>query len=450
MWPLFFESGLVFVALYLLWQMTVLVGGLEAAPPDLLRLGAAAIPLPLALRLGQSTRQRFSGSPHQEIVISAVLNLGLACVSAAVILMVYGVRGITVAAVLAEGAVALPLVSEAGRIVAVRLRLPGFTQERILVYGEDRLANQVVRHITDHTAGGFTLVGFISDKTDAQAAMTGPVAMLPQQPGGIESLTPSEVDRIVVAMKEKRGRLPVQRLLDLRVQGVQIEDYNAFLERSSGRISVDSLLPSALIFSDGFRSSPLLDAIKRLLDFALSLVLLVLASPLMLLTAFLVKLDSRGPVFYTQIRSGKDGAPFRMIKFRSMVPDAEKGRAIWAQEDDPRVTRVGYFIRKYRIDELPQIINVLRGEMSFVGPRPERPEFVRQLEEEIPFYTLRKYVRPGLTGWAQVKYRYGASSEDTLEKLKYDLFYIKMATPLMDLWICLFTIKVVLLGSGAR
>ncbi len=448
--PFLFEGTLVFGVLYLLWLVTISTSGLSGSTIDLGRLAVAAVPLALVLRLGQTTRRRFSGSPHQEIVLSSVLNLGLACVSAAIILMVYGVRGVTVAVVLAEGAFVLPLVSEGGRIAAEHLRLPGFTRERILVYGEGAMAADLLSHVSRNAADNYTLVGFVSDDPESCQTAVDIDSQLPLHVAGIDAIPANEVDRIVIALKEKRGRLPVRQLLNLRVQGVPIEDYTSFVERSTGRISVESLLPSWLIFNEGFKTSPALAGVKRALDFSLSLLLLVCTLPLMLLTAVVIKIDSEGPVFYTQTRSGKDGRPFRMIKFRSMVQNAESGGAQWAKEDDPRVTRVGTFIRKYRIDELPQVMNVLRGDMSFVGPRPERPEFVHELEQEIPYYTLRKFVRPGLTGWAQVKYRYGSSAEDTMEKLKYDLYYIKTGTPLMDLWICLFTIKVVLLGTGAR
>jgi exopolysaccharide biosynthesis polyprenyl glycosylphosphotransferase len=211
------------------------------------------------------------------------------------------------------------------------------------------------------------------------------------------------------------------------------------------------MLPSWLIYSEGFKVSTMRTFLKRVTDLSHSIVLLIVSAPIMLLTAILVKLESRGPVLYRQARLGRYGEEFQVLKFRSMRQDAEKKSGpTWAQENDPRVTRVGRIIRKLRIDELPQLINVLRGEMSFVGPRPERAHFVRQLEEKIPYFGLRMTMRPGITGWAQVEHGYGASDEDALEKLKYDLFYIKNNNLLLDLLIVLKTIKVVLLGSGAR
>jgi sugar transferase (PEP-CTERM system associated) len=262
---------------------------------------------------------------------------------------------------------------------------------------------------------------------------------------------PRRADRILVALDEKRGKLPLEPLMELRLAGLEIEDTTSFIERTSGRLAVETMLPSWLIFSDGFKTSPIRLAAKRMMDLLLSLILLVVSAPVVLVTAVLIRLDSRGPVFYRQKRMGSGGREFQLLKFRSMVQDAE-GRSgpTWARADDPRITRVGRLLRNLRIDEIPQLINVFRGEMSFVGPRPERRHFVEQLERRIPYYRLRMSARPGITGWAQVQYRYGASEEDAVEKLKYDLYYIKNCNALFDLWIALKTIKVVLMGSGAR
>jgi sugar transferase (PEP-CTERM system associated) len=267
----------------------------------------------------------------------------------------------------------------------------------------------------------------------------------------LEQWSLGRVDRIVVALDEKRGKLPIQELMRLRLSGLEIEDATSFFERASGKLAVETMLPSWLIFSDGFRASPLRRAGKRIADIGVSLVLLILAAPIMIVTALLIMAESGGPVLYRQRRMGRGGIDFDMLKFRSMVQDAEKKSGpTWAGHDDPRVTRVGKILRKLRLDELPQLINVLRGQMSFVGPRPERRHFVEQLEKEIQYYSLRTTVRPGITGWAQVQYRYGATVEDAREKLKYDLFYIKNSNALYDLWIMLKTVKVVLTASGAR
>ncbi|MBV9249025.1 MAG: exopolysaccharide biosynthesis polyprenyl glycosylphosphotransferase [Acetobacteraceae bacterium] len=240
-------------------------------------------------------------------------------------------------------------------------------------------------------------------------------------------------------------------LLDGKLRGLRIFDERTFCERHLGRIDLDSVDENWLLFADGFVSGHLGDTVKRGLDIASSLCLLVLTLPLMLITAALIKLDSPGPVFYRQSRVGFDGKPFTLLKFRSMALDAEAGgKPRWAQVRDPRITRVGSFIRPMRIDELPQLLNVLRGEMSMIGPRPERPHFVEQLARVIPFYHHRAYVKPGLTGWAQVNYPYGASVEDAREKLAYDLYYVKNRNLLLDLLILVSTIRVILFREGAR
>ena len=258
------------------------------------------------------------------------------------------------------------------------------------------------------------------------------------------------VDRIVVALDERRGKLPVEQLLFCRLKGIRIDEGCAFIEDISARLSVDRLYPSDLIFSDGFRRSLIIRRVKRGVDVLCSSVGLLFFSPLLLVIAAAIRCESAGPVFYRQERVGEDGLPFSMLKFRSMVVDAEKNGPVWAAENDDRVTRVGRVIRKLRLDEIPQMINVLKGEMSLVGPRPERPVFVQQLQKEIPFYFHRHTVKPGITGWAQIYHPYGASREDAQEKLKYDLYYIKHMNLLLDIKIILETVKVVLLGRGAR
>ena len=273
--------------------------------------------------------------------------------------------------------------------------------------------------------------------------------------GGIDDIdrlvADRHVDRIVVGLTDRRGRLPIEPLLRAKLSGVRVEDATTTYERLTGKILIDDLKPSWLIFSDGFRASRGTRFVKRMLDLSLSLIGFILASPLMLLTALAVKLDSPGPALYSQERVGENGRVFSIYKFRSMRIDAEQaGAPIWATDKDPRVTRVGRVIRLTRLDELPQLWNVLNGDMSFVGPRPERPFFVAQLAREIPFYMQRHAVKPGATGWAQVKYRYGSSIEDAMEKLRYDLYYIKHLSVFFDLTIVLDTVKVILFGKGAK
>lgn len=258
------------------------------------------------------------------------------------------------------------------------------------------------------------------------------------------------VDRIIVALDERRGQFPLEQLLFCRLKGIRVEDGVAFTEQFAGKLSVENLHPSSLIFSDGFKRSAIFKQMKRGIDILASAVILALFSPAILMIALAIKLDSKGPILYRQERVGEDGKIFRLVKFRSMRVDAEENGPVWTKVDDQRITRVGRVIRKLRFDEIPQMINVFEGDMSFVGPRPERPFFVGQLEREIPYYSQRLVIKPGVTGWAQICYPYGASREDALEKLKYDLFYIKHMSMFFDLNIIFETVKIVLLGKGAR
>jgi sugar transferase (PEP-CTERM system associated) len=240
-------------------------------------------------------------------------------------------------------------------------------------------------------------------------------------------------------------------LLRIKTAGVHVNDFSSFMERETGRVDLDTVNPSWLIFSDGFSSGRAVSsAAKRIFDVLASGVLLLASFPLILLFALLVKLDSKGPAFFRQTRVGLYGQPFDVIKLRSMRADAEAQGAKWAETNDPRITRIGRFIRKVRIDELPQAWSVLKGEMSFVGPRPERPQFVEDLEDKLPYYAERHMVKPGITGWAQINYPYGASIEDSRHKLEYDLYYAKNYTPFLDLLILLQTLRVVLWHEGAR
>ncbi|AXJ94762.1 MULTISPECIES: TIGR03013 family XrtA/PEP-CTERM system glycosyltransferase [unclassified Sphingomonas] len=274
--------------------------------------------------------------------------------------------------------------------------------------------------------------------------------------GDIPNLAAHVIDRnateVVLALEERRNALPLKDLLRVRTTGVAVSEISTFLERETGRIDLNSVNPSWLIFSDGFSSGRMVSGVvKRAFDVAASLLLLVLTLPVIVAAAVAIKLESRGPAFYRQRRVGLYNQPFEILKLRSMRQDAEvAGQAVWAEKDDPRITRIGRFIRKVRIDELPQTWTVLKGEMSFVGPRPERPQFVAQLEEQLPFYAERHMVKPGITGWAQINYPYGASIEDARHKLEYDLYYAKNYSPFLDLLILLQTLRVVLWPTGAR
>jgi sugar transferase (PEP-CTERM system associated) len=295
----------------------------------------------------------------------------------------------------------------------------------------------------------YRLVGFVKERDDVPAVRQHDILGTPED---IDRIIHSRhVDRIVVGLTDRRGRLPIEQLLRAKLSGVRVEDATTTYERLTGKILIDDLKPSWLIFSDGFRASRGTRFIKRMLDLALSILLGLLTLPLMVLTAIAVKLDSAGPAVYSQERVGENGRVFNIFKFRSMRADAEEdGQPVWAREKDDRVTRIGRLIRLTRLDELPQLWNVMRGDMSFVGPRPERPFFVEQLAREIPFYMQRHAVKPGITGWAQVKYRYGSTVEDAMEKLRYDLYYIKHLSIVFDLTIVLDTVKVILFGKGAQ
>lgn len=338
-------------------------------------------------------------------------------------------------------------------LVADRLLLNSFLgssafRRRVMVLGAGDRA-QRLRELGDKPESGFAIVAYIAMNEDNRIVEEAiPRSAIHDLGRFVENLGVSEV---VLALQERRNALPLKDLLRIKTKGVHVNDFSSFIERETGRVDLDTVNPSWLIFSDGFSSSRMLSsAIKRIFDITASVILLTLTLPVIGLFALIVKLDSKGPAFFRQKRVGLYGEPFTLIKLRSMRTDAEKDGAKWAEENDPRVTRVGRFIRKVRIDELPQTWSVLKGEMSFVGPRPEVPSFVESLEEEIPFYGERHMVKPGITGWAQINYPYGASVEDSRCKLEYDLYYAKNYTPFLDFVILLQTLRVVLWPEGAR
>jgi sugar transferase (PEP-CTERM system associated) len=323
-------------------------------------------------------------------------------------------------------------------------------QERILVVGTGETARKVVRQILSQREFAYRVIGFIDDDPSriGERIVNPGIVGTPADMAGL--IAHHQIDRIIVGLSDRRGKLPVEELLRAKMAGIRVEDATTTYERVTGKILIDDLRPSWLIFSEGFRVSRMTRWMKRSIDLTLSLILGVLSFPLMVLSAIAIALESGLPVLYCQERVGENGKTFTLCKFRSMRTDAEKdGTPVWARDKDERVTRVGRFIRIARLDELPQIWNVVRGDMSFVGPRPERPFFVAELAKAIPFYQQRHAVKPGLTGWAQVKYRYGASLEDAMEKLRYDLYYIKHLSVFFDLTIVFDTVKVVLFGKGA-
>ena len=322
-------------------------------------------------------------------------------------------------------------------------------KRRIVVLGAGARA-QRLKLLAKRPGAGFVVVGFVA-MSEANRVIPEAIARdaIYNLADHVVLLNASEV---VLALEERRNALPLKDLLRIKTAGVHVNEISTFLERETGRVDLDSVNPSWLIFSDGFSSGRMVSsAFKRLFDIGASLALLILTLPLILVTAIAIKLESRGPVFYRQRRVGLYNVGFDIVKLRSMRRDAEAhGQAVWAEKDDPRITRVGRIIRKLRIDELPQCWSVLKGEMSFVGPRPERPQFVEDLEQQLPYYAERHMVKPGITGWAQINYPYGASIEDARQKLEYDLFYAKNYSPFLDLLIILQTIRVVLFPEGAR
>jgi sugar transferase (PEP-CTERM system associated) len=319
-----------------------------------------------------------------------------------------------------------------------------FLRERVYILGTGERAERLMNGLRQRSTLGIEVVGWTGDIEGELTRESVASHLL--------SLARGEgVHRVIVAMPDRRGTLPVEELLDLRLGGVKVEEATSWLERISGRIEVEQLYPSWLIFAEGFRFTTFFRLVRRLLNFSVALIAVLLSLPLLPFIVLTVKLGSPGPALYRQQRVGRRGKVFFCYKFRTMRQDAEADTgATWAADDDPRITRVGKFLRVSRLDEIPQLWCVLKGDMHFVGPRPERPEFVQWLSKEIPYYGVRHVVRPGITGWAQVQYKYGNSQEDAREKLQYDLFYIKNASIGLDALIIFQTIKIVLLGRGAQ
>ena len=327
--------------------------------------------------------------------------------------------------------------------------MPG-SRRRILILGVGSLAQGLSQVLLSRSKMFTDLVGLIAqDDTQVGGELVGTkiVGTMNQLRSVVER---DRIDTIAVCLEDRRAVLPVQVLLDLKGMGINIWDGHHLFEEESGRLPIDDFKPSAIIFSREFRQGIIVRTVKRTMDFILSLIGIVVALPLVVVIATLIKLDSPGPVFYRQVRVGLRARPYMIWKFRSMFTDAEKEGARWASEVDSRVSRVGRYLRKWRLDEIPQLINVIQGEMSLVGPRPERPVFVQELRSAIPYYDLRHTVRPGITGWAQTQFGYGASTEDSHVKLQYDLYYVKYLSIQLDARILIETIRVILLGEGAR
>jgi len=388
-------------------------------------------------------------SSASEVVIRLLQAFGVACVVLAVCYFVSPDVGLGrgSAAMAAPVIVGLTL---GWRILWLRHCRELGNPEKMLIVGTGPAGIRLTRDILSRPELRVQILGFLDEKGEnigkslVNPGIIGAAADLER------IVQDNEINRVVISLAERRGHMPVRQLLHLKFAGVRVEEAHSVLERMTGRIVLEHLSPSWLILSEGFRKSPLLVWAKRALDILLSLSALVVCLPLFAAVAVATWIESGRPILFRQERTGLRGRPFNMLKFRSMFSDAEKEGPRWATTDDSRITKVGRWIRKYRIDELPQAINVLRGEMSIVGPRPERPHFVSMLEEQIPFYGLRHSVRPGITGWAQVRYQYGGSIEETKTKLEYDLFYIKHLSILLDLAVLFETAKVMLSGRGAK
>jgi len=336
----------------------------------------------------------------------------------------------------------------AARLLFMRVADLSAFKRRILVLGAGERAARIEALERDQKGASFSCVGFVPVNDNEMQVESS--RLLHSHNMLAEIAKARRAEEVVVAVSERRGRLPVEALLACRLTGITVTEYSSFLERETGKVDLDSLSPSWLIFSESAMRGWAYRGLKRLFDLVASSILLIVASPILIITPLLIKLDGGGPVLYRQERVGLNGRPFMLTKFRSMRTDAERNGPQWAQLNDSRVTRVGRIIRKTRIDEIPQIFNVLRGDMSFIGPRPERPVFVQDLIARIPYFNERHRVKPGISGWAQLHYPYGASIEDAKEKFQYDLYYIKNYSIFLDLIVLIQTIRVVLWPHGVR
>jgi sugar transferase (PEP-CTERM system associated) len=389
---------------------------------------------------------------YQELIIRLMQALGASAIFLALVYFLFPIciigRGIFIVSICFV--VAFIVV---WRVAYTHVLNNGLFNKRIILLGSGDLAKNIAKEIIENRDCGYQVAAMVNGNETGVASMIDGSANICRN--GYEGLCKNakalDIDKIVVAIEERRSGFPIRQLLNCRVDGIEVIEGISFYEMLTGKLIVEKINPSWLIFSEGFRKSWLRRVLKRTGDLILSVLMLVFLAPVLITVAILIKIDSKGPVFFSQERVGENRKPYMVHKFRSMVQDAEKTSGpVWAQADDCRVTRVGHFIRKWRIDEFPQLFNVIKGEMSFVGPRPEREFFVRELEEAIPYYAERFSVKPGVTGWAQVSYPYGASVEDAKEKLNYDLFYIKNMSIFMDLMVVMRTVKTVLFGEGAR
>ncbi len=334
------------------------------------------------------------------------------------------------------------------RLLYFRVLEKRMFSQAVAIIGTGNISADIAEHIENRKDSGYKIAAYIGET--APVANPYNVPVFSSHKKLIELSYTKHIEKIVLALDERRGNVPAHELIACKLMGIKIVDGVEFYEELTGKVLIEKVNPSWILFSEGFNVGRLTKMLKRLTDIVLSTVGLLISLPISAMSAMIIKLESPGPAFYAQERVGERGEVFRVLKFRSMRADAEKDGPVWARTNDDRVTRYGKIIRKLRIDEIPQMLNVLKGDMSFVGPRPERPVFVNELEKKIPYYSMRHTVKPGITGWAQVFYPYGASEEDALRKLEYDLYYIKNLTLRMDLWIIFQTVKIVLFQKGAR
>lgn len=448
---LFFESVLIYVAMLVGYVLAVHAAGDIFFWEDAWswRIVLVTIICQVALYYNDLYFSAMTRS-RRELIMKTVQSLGAASIVLAILYYILPDLSVGRNVFLPSiGILGVVLIS--WRFLYSQLTEIGTFNEKVVILGSGELAKRISEEIQERKSFGYEVVGFIDENLPFRGGSAIPPEVIGNF-GDLETLpTRRRVDRIIVALSDRRGKMPLPLLLKLKLQGIRIDDGISFYERITGKILVQNVGPGWLIFAEGFGKHRFSQIAKRILDILASAIGLVLASPVIAIFLILIPLDSRGPAFFRQERVGEGEKVFTLVKFRSMRVDAEeKTGPVWATDKDDRVSRIGRFIRTTRIDEIPQMLNVLKGDMSFVGPRPERPFFVEQLMEAIPYYGLRFAVKPGITGWAQIRYPYGATEEDALEKLQFDLFYIKNVSILLDMTIILETIKVVLSGKGAR
>lgn len=451
------EAGILYASNYL--GLLLRFGNVSWEPIENLA-GKAAV-VTVVLLLGMIAMGQYQAQRPASRTLLASISFRVA------ISLVIGTLGLTViyyvfpALMIGRGVLAISLVCSWIVITLIRWFFyntvdSSIMRRRILVYGAgEPAAGLMARGESGDPlmplSGSYIIDGFVP--VASETTFVPDSYCVDPKAGLLDYCRARQVDEIVVAVKDRRNNLPTQALLDCKLSGVDVIDFISFHEREQGMLHLDILQPSWMIFSDGYEGGNFRHMVSRVFDIAASIAILTLSAPVLVITAMAIYIESgfKGPILYRQRRVGLNNTVFELVKFRSMRTDAEKdGKAVWAKQNDNRVTAVGRVIRKTRIDEIPQVLNVLKGDMSIVGPRPERPEFVEQLEKSIPYYRLRHRVKPGLAGWAQIKYPYGANEKDAYNKLQFDLFYIKNRTLFMDLFVLLQTIEVVVLGKGAR